>query len=101
MINSSEIGMVYVVHMYGGEYSDSWDNVIGVFDNIDKARELVRLKQNNEERIDKIANNISNLPEDEFEKLSEETRACYYHEPNFFYIGELKLNQEDVEKRIE
>ena len=82
--NSSEIGIVYLIHQCSGEYEDSIDIVVGVFDNLKKAEEMKqKLKQKESELVSKYYKNMV------------EAYESSYH------IWSIEKNKIDMEKLVE
>ena len=84
-----EIKMVYLVHEFGGEYDDSFDNIIGIFDELEDAINLVDVKRKQSE-IDFA----------EAQKEYQETGSWDFTE-YCYNIGVLPMNKEGREKRLD
>ena len=101
---------VYIVHEYGGEWSDAWDSILGVFTVLEKAQELRnRKKKESDECVRKIelANKVyedeltlkqSGLTKEEYEYYQ---GSCYVDDHTGFYITEITLDEEDVGRHME
>ena len=77
---NKETKTIYLVHEYGGEYSDRWDNIIGAFEKREDALNLGKIRAKRELEMRKKAD-----------------KDYTYHEENYYYIGSLLLNKEDIE----
>lgn len=101
---------IYIVHENGGEYEDEWDNVLGAFTTLEKAKELRdRKKKENDEyskeaelayrvRNEEITLEQSGLSKEEYEPYCEWAFDDYYVN---YYITQIILDKEGREESVE
>ena len=99
---------IYIVHEYGGEYEDKWDNILGAFTTLKKAQELRdRKKKENDEYSEKeelvlrvlneeITLEQSGLSEEEYESYCEWYSDDYVN----YYITQITLDKESREESV-
>ena len=82
--NIQEIGIVYLVHQCNGVYEDPSDNIVGIFDNLEKAKETKQIFEQTERKL------VS-----KYYKKVEEANQNTYH------IYSIEKNKIDLEKFVE
>ena len=100
---------IYIVHEYGGEYEDKWDNILGAFTTLKKAQELRdRKKKENDEYSEKeeLAYRVQNeeitleqsgLSKEEYESYCEWWTFDDYVN---YYITQITLDKEEREEGV-